>query len=74
MADDPGVDVVIVAFNSVREIPEVIASVGNASRITVVDHAGDGSAEAAIVCGAEAVTDQANPGFGAGQNRGASSG
>ena len=63
------VDVVIVAYNSVHEIAAVIASVGDVSGVAVIDHGGDGSAEAAAACGAVTVTDLGNPGFGAGQNR-----
>jgi N-acetylglucosaminyl-diphospho-decaprenol L-rhamnosyltransferase len=66
-------DVVCVAYGNAATIAD---RVGDAKRlpdvgkVVVVDHGADGSAARARDAGAVVVTDTANPGFGAGQNRG----
>jgi N-acetylglucosaminyl-diphospho-decaprenol L-rhamnosyltransferase len=71
------VDVVIVAYNNRDDvadaIPELCRSAEVAS-VVVVDHGQDGAADIAEAEGAIALRDPTNPGFGAGQNRGARSG
>ncbi len=72
MSED--IDVVIVAFESRDVLPEAIESarsIRDVGEILVVDHGGDGSNMVATELGARAFADWTNPGFGAGQNRGA---
>lgn len=66
------VDVVCVAFASEGHLGEVLAAAPatGRGRVIVVDHGDDRSARIAIAYGAIVVRDPANPGFGAGQNRG----
>ncbi len=66
-------DVVIVAFGSRDCIAACVASarrLPDVGEVVVVDHGDDGTAERARAAGARVVCDPANPGFGAGQNRG----
>jgi len=67
------VDVVIVAYRSATTLGGCIAAaqrIEDAGRIVVVDHGDDGSDALARRAGATVLVDTANPGFGAGQNRG----
>ena len=66
-------DVVIVAYNSVEVIGDVVTrarALPGVGEVVVIDHGRDGSAAEATAHGARAVADPTNPGFGAGQNRG----
>ena len=66
-------DVVVVAYDSLAEIADCLASVQGAEglgTVVVVDHGSDGSADVAAACGATVVRDPSNPGFGAGHNGG----
>lgn len=67
------VDTVLVAFNSEDAIARAVTLAGAlGGRAIVVDHGGGGSALIAATCGAIAIHDPTNPGFGTGQNRGLS--
>jgi N-acetylglucosaminyl-diphospho-decaprenol L-rhamnosyltransferase len=71
------IDVVIVAYRSrsaIGECLDSVAQIEGLGQVIVVDHGGDGAAEVARQRGATVITDIANPGFGAGQNRGISVG
>lgn len=73
----PQVDVVVVAYNSTEMIERCLAPLVDrpvVASITVVDHGTDGSGVRAEHLGATVLEDPTNPGFGAGQNRGASHG
>ena len=65
------VDTVLVAYNSEDVIAGAVARAGElGGRAVVVDHGDGASAVVAATRGAIAIHDPANPGFGAGQNRG----
>jgi GT2 family glycosyltransferase len=67
------VDVVVVAYNSRDALAACLSSLHRAEgvgRVVVVDHGEDGSGAIARAAGATAIANPANPGFGAGQNRG----
>jgi GT2 family glycosyltransferase len=66
-------DVVIVAYESREVIGTCVAaarSLPDVGAVVVVDHGDDGSGAIAASAGALVVPNPANPGFGAGQNRG----
>ncbi len=66
-------DVVIVAYDSRTRIAGCVDAarrLPDVGRVVVVDHGRDDSAAAARAAGATVLEDPANPGFGAGQNRG----
>jgi GT2 family glycosyltransferase len=66
-------DVVIVAFDSRDTIASCVdhaRRLSGVGEVVVVDHGHDGAGEVAHDAGARVLTDAANPGFGAGQNRG----
>ena len=66
------VDVVVVTYNSAKELPELFEALGGAAPVTVVDNAStDDSADVAEAHGAKVVRGTVNAGFGAGCNRGA---
>jgi N-acetylglucosaminyl-diphospho-decaprenol L-rhamnosyltransferase len=72
-----GIDAVVVAYRSEDRIGDclrALRSVDGLASITVVDHGDGASARIATAAGAQAVHDPSNPGFGAGQNRGAGNG
>lgn len=72
-----GVDVVSVAFGAGPDLEAAIRSVlGSAvvRSVTVVDHGSPDAGSVAARTGATCVRDATNPGFGAGQNRGAALG
>jgi GT2 family glycosyltransferase len=65
------IDVVLVAYRSEIVIGEAVSRAARlGGRVVVVDHGDGESAVRAVVLGATAVHDPANPGFGTGQNRG----
>ncbi|MSO79885.1 MAG: glycosyltransferase family 2 protein [Acidimicrobiia bacterium] len=67
------VDVVIVAYRSGAAITQCLAgarAISGVGRVIVVDHGGDDSWALAARAGALVIGNAANPGFGAGQNRG----
>ncbi len=67
------VDVVIVAYRSGAAIMHCLAgarAIQGVGRVIVVDHGGDDSWAPAARAGALVIGNSANPGFGAGQNRG----
>jgi N-acetylglucosaminyl-diphospho-decaprenol L-rhamnosyltransferase len=67
------VDVVIVAYRSGDAIAEClrgVRAIDGIGRVIVVDHGGDGSWAPGARAGALVIGNSANPGFGAGQNRG----
>ncbi len=67
------VDAVVVAYNSRDDLAACLAAVRRAGRlgsVVVVDHGTDGSGAHADALGALTLHEPANPGFGAGQNRG----
>jgi GT2 family glycosyltransferase len=69
------IDVVVVAFGADETLATAVRralEIPHVGSLTVVDHRGD--AEAALGPDVEVVVDRSNPGFGAGQNRGASRG
>lgn len=67
------VDVVVVTYRNEQSIETCLRSafaIPQVDRVLVVDHGADACAELAASLGAEVIVDAANPGFGAGQNRG----
>lgn len=74
MARGPyAIDAVIVAYASRASVGgcvDAARAVKGVGEIVVVDHGADGSADIAVAHGARVVRDTANPGFGAGVNRG----
>jgi len=66
------VEVVIVAWNSARDLPAALASIPPGVRVTVVDNASsDGSADVARAAGARVLALETNAGFGPASNLGA---
>jgi len=66
------VEVVLVAWNSARDLPRALASIPAGVRATVVDNGSvDGSAAVAGTAGARVVALEANAGFGPASNLGA---
>lgn len=68
-----GTSAVVVAYNSRDRLPGCLTALRSLRalvEVVVVDHGDDGSAEVAASLGAEVIRDPANPGYGAGQNRG----
>lgn len=67
------VDVVIVTYGSRADLPACLDSLRGVegAQVVVVEHGRDGSADLARQAGAVVIEQSANPGFGAGQNRGA---
>jgi GT2 family glycosyltransferase len=67
------VDVVIVTYDSRSSLPACLESLRGVTgaQVVVVEHGRDGSADLARSAGAAVIEQPANPGFGAGQNRGA---
>ncbi len=71
--DPPELDVVIVTYQSEATITrclDAVSRIADLAKIVVVDHGDDESAKIAATFDAIVVRDPANPGFGAGQNRG----
>lgn len=69
----PSLDAVVVTYASREDIARCLGSVraiADLGTVVVVDHGDDGSADVASAEGAVVVRDPANPGFGAGHNRG----
>jgi GT2 family glycosyltransferase len=67
------VDVVVVAYRSGAAITQCLAgarAISGVGRVIVVDHGGDDNWAPAARAGAIVIGNAANPGFGAGQNRG----
>lgn len=67
------VDVVVVAYRSGAAIAQCLSGtrgIEGVGRVIVIDHGGDDSWAAAARAGAVVIGNPANPGFGAGQNRG----
>lgn len=72
-AHRPVVDAVVVTYASRDDVGPCLASlqaVEGMGTVVVVDHGDDGSDQVAAAMGALVVRDPANPGFGAGHNRG----
>jgi GT2 family glycosyltransferase len=70
---DGAVDVVVVAYNSAPQLGTCLDAARRQARpgtVVVVDHGADGSAAVARRHGAVVIENPANPGFGAGHNRG----
>ncbi len=66
------VDVVVVTYNSAKELPDLFTALDSAAPVTVVDNASsDDSAAVAEALGAHVIRGEVNAGFGAGCNRGA---
>ena len=66
------VEVVIVAWNSARDLPRALASIPDGVPVTVVDNgSADGSAECARAAGARVIALETNGGFGPASNLGA---
>jgi N-acetylglucosaminyl-diphospho-decaprenol L-rhamnosyltransferase len=67
------VDVVIVTYESRMDLPACLDSLSGVegARVVVVEHGRDGSADLARQAGVKVIEQPSNPGFGAGQNRGA---
>jgi len=73
MSRAPALDAVVVTYQNADTIGHCVSrlqEIPGLSRVVVVDHGTDGSAEVARVLGATVVRNPTNPGFGAGQNQG----
>ena len=69
----PALDVVVVAYDNRASIASCVHAarrLDGVGAVVVVDHGRDGSGDLARAAGARVLADPANPGFGAGQNRG----